>query len=204
MTTKTKQRGVIYRCCKQGIFPHQLSSLLNSALRRLILSPKKLADRLHLSADARVLEVGPGPGYFSVEVARRLPRGRLELFDLQQEMLDKARRRLEAAELYNVGFTQGDACDLPYSDDQFDTVFLVAVLGEVSNPARCLQNVYRTLRPGGLLSITEQPGDPDFMPMSVVRRLAEQQGFEPIESYGRGRNYTANFRKPERGRRSEG
>ncbi|RLF40416.1 MAG: methyltransferase type 11, partial [Thermoplasmata archaeon] len=75
-------------------------------------------------------------------------------------------------------------------------VFLVAVLGEVSDPAACLEGIYRTLRPSGLLSITEQPGDPDFLPLSVVRALAEQQGFEFVESYGKKKNYTANFRKP--------
>jgi ubiquinone/menaquinone biosynthesis C-methylase UbiE len=60
---------------------------LGSALRRLVLSPEKLADCLHPDEAARVLEIGPGPGYFSVEVARRLSQGRLDLFDLQREML---------------------------------------------------------------------------------------------------------------------
>ena len=46
------------------------------------------------------------------ESARRIPQGHLELFDLQKEMLEKARRKIESAELHNVGFTQGDAVDL--------------------------------------------------------------------------------------------
>jgi len=121
------------------------------------------------------------------------------LFDLQKEMLEKARRKLETVGLRNVGFTQGDAGHLPFGENQFDVVFLVAVLGETPNPAACLQGIYCTLRPAGLLSITEQPGDPDFMPLPTVRALAEQQGFEFVESYGRGKNYTVNFRKPEGG-----
>ncbi|MCU4139097.1 MAG: Ubiquinone/menaquinone biosynthesis C-methylase UbiE/MenG [Thermodesulfobacteria bacterium] len=102
-------------------------------MRRLILSPQKLADRLHLKENFNVLEIGPGPGYFSVEVAWRIPHGHLELFDIQQEMLEKARRKLEVAGLHNVGFTQGDAVDLPFDENEFDVVFLVAVLGEVSD-----------------------------------------------------------------------
>ena len=190
--TKT---DIIKRYFGRGICPYQLSFVLGSVLRRLVLSPEELADRLHLDATARVLEVGPGPGYFSVEIARRLPQGRLELFDLQPEMLEKTRRRLETAGLRNVGFTQGDACNLPYSENQFDVVFLVAILGEVPHPAACLQGIYRTLQPAGLLSITEQPGDPDFVPLPTVRALAEQEGFEFVESYGQGKNYTVNFRK---------
>ncbi|MCK4471496.1 MAG: class I SAM-dependent methyltransferase, partial [Anaerolineae bacterium] len=117
---------VIKRNLGRGLFPHQTSFTLVLPLRRLILSPEQLADRLHLNGASQVLEVGPGPGYFSVEIARRLLKGRLELFDLQKEMLEKTRRRLETAGLRNVGFTQGDACNLPYSEDQFDVVFLVA------------------------------------------------------------------------------
>ena len=169
-------------------------------MRRFILSPKKLADRLHLKEDFNVLEIGPGPGYFSVEVARRIPQGHLELFDIQEEMLEKAHHKIESAGLHNVGFTQGDAIDLQFDDDEFDVVFLVAVLAEVSDKERCLDAIYKILKPSGLLSITEQPGDPDFLPLSVVRSLAEKQGFEFIESYGRKKNYTANFRKPDQKR----
>lgn len=190
-------KGAIKRFFGKGAYPPLLSFWLHFPLRRLILSPQKLADRLHLKKDSRVLEIGPGSGYFSVEVARRLPHGHLELFDLQQEMLEKARRKIEASGLHNVGFTQGDATGLPFGENEFDVVFLVAVLGEVSNKDKCLGAIYRVLKPTGLLSITEQPGDPDFLPLSVVRSLAEKQGFEFVASYGMKKNYTANFRKPD-------
>jgi len=53
----------------------------------------------------RVLEIGPGTaGYFSAEVARRIPWGSLELSELQREMPEKVRHRIEAARLRNVGF----------------------------------------------------------------------------------------------------
>ena len=58
-------------------------------MQRLILSPKKLADRLHLKEDFNVLEIDSGSGYFSVEVARCIPQGHLELFDLQKRCLKK-------------------------------------------------------------------------------------------------------------------
>ena len=142
-----------------------------------------------------MLEIDPGLGYFSVEVARRIPQGHLELFDIQKEMLEKARHKIGSAGLHNVGFTQGDVVDLSFDENEFDIVFLVAVLGEVSDKEKYLDAIYRILKPSGLLSITEQPGDPDFLPLSVVHLLAEKQGFEFIKSYGRKRNYTANFRK---------
>ena len=188
---------ILKRFLGKGICPYQISFVLDSPFRRFILSPKKLADRLHLKENFKVLEIGPGSGYFSVEVARRIPHGHLELFDLQKGMLEKAHHKIEAAGLHNVGFTQGDAVNLPYDENEFDVVFLVAVLGEVTDPEACLQSIYKVLKPSGLLTITEQPGDPDFLPLPVVRSLAEKQGFEFVESCGKKKNYTANFRKPD-------
>jgi ubiquinone/menaquinone biosynthesis C-methylase UbiE len=191
-----KWRDIIQNFAGRGTCPHQLSSTLDLPLRRLVLSPEELAQRLHLDAASQVLEVGCGPGYFSVEVAQRVPQGRLELFDLQREMLEKARRKLDRAGVGHIGFTQGDARRLPFTAGCFDVAFLVTVLGEVPDPAACLRGLYRLLRPGGWLSITEQPGDPDFQPLPVVRTLAEQQGFTFIEAYRRRwRHYTVNFTK---------
>jgi len=175
---------------------HEHASHLLNPLRKLILSPKKLAKRLDLRKDSKVLELGPGPGYFSLEVARSIPAGVLVLVDIQQEMLDMTRKRLEKMGITNVEYIKGDAVSLPADSESFDVVFLVSVFGEVPNRGQCLRELYRVLRPKGLLSITEQPGDPDFIPMPEVQKLVEKEGFHFERSYGRGKNYTINFRKP--------
>ncbi len=191
-------KNSVKRFWGKGTYPPLLSFFLNLPLRKLILSPRTLAGRLHLKENSRVLEIGPGPGYFSVEVARRVPSGRLELLDVQRKMLEKTRQKTDAAGLRNVGFTRGDAVHLPFAENTFDVVFLVAVLGEISNAKKCLSEIFRVLKPQGLLSVTEQPGDPDFLPFAVVRPLAEKQGFEFVETFGKNKNYTLNFKKSPR------
>src|SRR6267142_6542036 len=118
---------------KRRIFPHQFSCLLDNPVRRFLLSPDDLADRLQLSETSRVLEVGPGSGYFSVELAKRVPRGELVLLDLQSEMLAKARRKLESLGVHNVRYMAAHAsCYLECPDNYFDVALLVCVLGEIS------------------------------------------------------------------------
>lgn len=70
-----------------GICPYQLSFILESPFRGFILYPAKLANRLHLKKNLKVLEISPGSGYFSIEVTRYIPCGYLELLDIQQGML---------------------------------------------------------------------------------------------------------------------
>jgi tRNA A58 N-methylase Trm61 len=90
-------RDVWSRFIGRGTYPHEFAFLLLIPLRSLLLTPRKLVARLHLTETSRVLELGRGPGFFSVGVARNVPRGHLCLVDLQREMLEKARRRLRRA-----------------------------------------------------------------------------------------------------------
>lgn len=176
-------------------YPHQLSFLIDNPLRRLLISPEQIAERLGLAEDSRVLEVGPGSGFFSVELARRVPRGQLELFDLQPEMLTKARRKLEVAGMQNVGFTRGDARELPFELESFDRALLVAVLGEVPEPERCLRGLRDVLIPGGLLAVHEHLPDPDWILPERLDQLLSPASFELVKRYGPAWNYTAVYRK---------
>lgn len=190
----TRWRDVWRRFSGRGAYPHELAFLLTVPLRRLIQPPRALVGRLRLQPDSRVLEVGPGPGYFSADVSRAVPRGRLVLFDLQREMLAKARRRLRRAGLANAAFVQGDGARLPFRSGSFDAAFLVAVLGEVPDPAGCLESLHRVLRPGGLLSITETIGDPDALSQADARALAASKGFELVDVIVGRAGFTASFR----------
>jgi ubiquinone/menaquinone biosynthesis C-methylase UbiE len=177
-------------------FPHRLSFLLDNPFRRLLIAPETLVERLSLRPDARVLELGAGPGFFSVALARQIPLGRLEVVDLQPEMLAKARRRLERARLPNVGLTQAEAGALPFPEASFDLALLVAVLGEVPDARRCLRSVWRVLRAGGVVAFHEHWPDPDRIRPADLRRVLESEGYLHQQSYGRWYNYTAIFARP--------
>jgi ubiquinone/menaquinone biosynthesis C-methylase UbiE len=194
-----ERAALLRRLAGSGVYPYQFAGLLLLPLRRVVLSPADLAACLHLDAAARVLEVGAGPGYFSVEIARRLPQGHLELLDLQPEMLARACRRLERADLRNVGYTVADAAHLPFAAASFDVALLVTVLGELADRAGAMRELTRVLRAGGLLSITEQAGDPDRLTPAALAALVEPAGFEAAQTYRRRLSTTSNFRSLARG-----
>jgi arsenite methyltransferase len=182
----------------RGLFPHQMSFVLDLPCRKLLLSPRKLVARLALTDTSHVLEVGTGSGFYSLGVARRLSNGHLQLLDLQPEMLKKARRKLQAGGFPNAGFTLADAGKLPFNEHSFDVIFLVTVLGEVADQKAFLVEAHRALKPAGILSISEHYPDPDFSSFTEVRLLAEKEGFEVAERFGAKFNYTVNFRKSNR------
>ncbi len=190
-----RDRAVV-RALGRGYFPYQFAWLIDNPLRRVLVTPKRLADRLPVTADSCLLEVGPGSGYFSIELARRTRGGRLELLDLQPEMLAKARRKLRRAGMRHVGYTAANASDpLPFPDETFDIAVLVAVLGEVPNAESSLRELFRVLRDGGSLAIHEHVPDPDRIDFPALRTLAESQGFNLDSRWGPSWNYTATFRR---------
>lgn len=180
----------------RGIFPHEISFFLELPWRNMVLSPQELVARLSLTPRSRVLEVGAGSGFYSATVAGQVPEGCLTVLDLQPEMLKKAEEKLRARGASNVLYALADAGRLPFEQESFDAIFLVAVLGEIVERRSFLGEALRVLKPRGLLSISEHIPDPDFSSSSKVRSLVETEGFEFSRLYGRRWAYTANFRKP--------
>lgn len=179
----------------RGVFPHELAFLIDNPARSFLLSPARLADRLPLTNSAFVLEVGAGSGFYSAEVARRISRGHLVLLDLQPEMLVKAKPKLAAEGLNNVGYIVADAGALPFKGNTFDVIYLVTVFGEITNQQFFLTEVRRVLKSGGTLSVSEHYPDPDFSSLKKVKLLAEKEGFEFSTRYGAAWNYTTNYSK---------
>ena len=143
----------------------------------------------------RVLEVGPGTGYYSLDVARQLaPDGRLDVLDLQQPMLDELMRRAAVAGAANVVATQGDARDLPFPAATFDAAFLVATLGEIPDRDQALRELHRVLKPGGRLVVGEGQPDPHMLTIDDLRGRAEAIGFVFDEHEGTPFGYFARFR----------
>lgn len=180
----------------KGRFPAGASFLLNNPFRRLIKSPSLLVRRLALSPHMQVLEIGAGSGYYSVEVARKLFAGQLTVLDIQAGMLKLNEEKMRSAQITNVIPVLAGADRLPLGDNYFDCSFMVTVLGELENKEESLSEAYRVTRPAGLLSISEQRTDPDFLRFQEVNRLAKEAGFHLEQYFGWCWNYTANFRKP--------
>lgn len=171
---------------KAGTFPypHWASILLDNPIRRTLESPAVTIDAIGLRGDENVLEVGPGPGFFSLELASRLSSGHLHLFDIQPEMLDKARRKLESAGYRSTGFHVGTAgADFPFPADVFDVAFLAEVIGEIPDRSACLRSLARVLKPHGKLVFREAFPDPDRLSVSELRALVEPHGFAFIDGH---------------------
>jgi len=142
-----------------------------------IVTRDRLRDVLRPRPGERILEIGPGTGYYTLDMAEWVgPEGVVEIFDLQREFLDHTMGRAAERNLANVVPTQGDATSLPYGDDTMDAVVLTAVLGEIPDRAAALREIRRVLKPDGRLVVGELFGDPHFTTLAGLKHQSDKAG----------------------------
>jgi SAM-dependent methyltransferase len=181
--------------------PARLAPVLTAPWRsRLFGTPEQILDRAWVMPGMRVLEIGPGPGVYTVPLARRVAAqgkgGSVTCVEIQVEMIAMLRERLQDVGVQNVEVIQGDGRHMPLPDGSFDLVFLTGVLGETPDLAALFSECARVLKPGGTLAVTEQVSDPDFRLPSTVQTLAANAGFAEAGRVGLSWwTYTARYRK---------
>jgi ubiquinone/menaquinone biosynthesis C-methylase UbiE len=111
----------------------------------------QLYRRANLLRAERVLDVGCGTGVLTEELARRT-RGEVTGLDLDPLRISFA-RALDGEARYQ----EGDALDLPYSEDHFEVVLCHFLLLWVSDPQRAVNEMARVTRRGGCVLVCAEP-----------------------------------------------
>lgn len=179
--------------------PAIVGRFLDSDVRRMMQPPGPVVARSGFRPGMRVLEVGCGSGAYTTYVARAVgPQGEVYALDIQPEMLAQIAAKLRQPENFdicNIRLVEHSAYDLPFEDGYFDLVYLITVLQEIPDRRQALREIYRVLKPGGRLAVTEFLPDPDYVPASSTIRLCTSVGFVLDACLGNAWTYTARFRR---------
>lgn len=128
--------------------------------------PDLIMDELGISDASVVADLGAGGGWFTIRLARRVgPNGKVFAEDIQPEMIESIRRRVEREKVTWVHPVLGTATD-PNLKEPVDAVLIVDTYHEMEAPDVLLRNVARALKPNGRIGIVEHtkngggPGPP--------------------------------------------
>ena len=97
-----------------------------------------------------LLDIGTGPGYLPIEIAKKSSSVCIIGIDLSRKLLDMARLNADRAGLSDrLSFKLGDAGCINFEDGYFDMVVSTGMLHALKNPVKVLQEIFRVLKPGG-------------------------------------------------------
>ena len=119
-----------------------------------IYATQRLVRRCHLSAGQHVLDIGSGTGYTACYLAREY-QARVVALDVNRQSVTGARERVSReGAITQVRIAQADAHRLPFPSSAFDAVLVESVL-VFCNAAAVVQEIYRVLKPGGVVGVNE-------------------------------------------------
>jgi ubiquinone/menaquinone biosynthesis C-methylase UbiE len=103
----------------------------------------------HLPAGT-ILDIGTGPGYLPIEIAKRSSDVRIIGVDLSRKLIDLARSNAaRACQSDRLQFKLGNAGRIEFEDSVFDMVISTGMLHSLKAPVKVIQEMYRVLKPGG-------------------------------------------------------
>ena len=151
-----------------------------------------------VSAGQVVVDLGAGPGFFTLPAARMVGSGgRVYAVDVEPPMLDLCRHRAKEAGLTNVETVHSAETHIPLPDATADRVLIAFVLHEADDVAAMLREAARLLRPGGEIAVAEwlkaegTPGPPldHRIGEDDLTHYAAQAGLRPVPTDHRSENY---------------
>jgi len=149
----------------ERMFRHEHAHKLDDPERETWLPVAVVVQQLGLRPGMHVADIGAGTGYFAIPMARAVsPGGRVLAVDVQPEMLDRLRARLEPGA--PVALVEGEATRTTLADLAVDLAFYANVWHEFDDREAALAEAARILKPGGRITIldwrpdVEQPPGP--------------------------------------------
>jgi len=150
------------------------------------LDPFRVLSHCPVSPRDTVADIGCGPGYFTLPLAKYLINGKVIALDTSDEMIEACQARLDEARMGNVEVLKCDDYEFPVAPASMDGLFIAVTLHHPDDPLRFLTAAKEMLRPGGWCFIVEwhkretESGPPQEMRIGVdeLRQIALDSGLK--------------------------
>jgi len=118
--------------------------------------PDRIMDALGIGEGSVAADLGAGGGWFTVRLARRVgPNGKVYAEDIQPQMVEATRRRVQREALRNVETILGTPVDPKLPPGSIDALLIVDAYHEVEQPVTLLRNIAKALKPTGVIGVVD-------------------------------------------------
>ncbi|GHU73358.1 methyltransferase type 11 [Spirochaetia bacterium] len=130
----------------------------------------------HLSDNVNILEVAPGPGYFSIELAK-MGNYNITGMDISADFVEICKTNAKR-ENVNINFVQGNVSAMDFGDNTFDFIFCSAAFKNFKEPVTALREMHRVLKQNGIALILDMNHDASREKLAEAAAKISKTGFE--------------------------
>ena len=154
----------------------RMMSLVHETLYGLFRDPYKALNAAGLEPGQTVLEVGCGPGFFTVPAAKTVgEKGSVYALDVNPLAVNRVRQKIAEEGVTNVKTVLADAAQTGLPDQSFDLILLFGFAHPIGSLESILAELHRLLKPAGILSIEgrSRPSNELFRPVKRQGRISQ-------------------------------
>jgi ubiquinone/menaquinone biosynthesis C-methylase UbiE len=160
----------------------RMMSLVHETLYSLLRDPYKILNAAGLEPGQKVLEVGCGPGFFTIPAARIVgEKGSVHALDINPLAVERVQQKIEKEGVTNVKTILADAAQTGLPDQSFDLIFVFGFVRPIGNLENILTKLHRLLKPAGILSVEGRLWPPNqlFHPVKRPGRISQFRKVSP-------------------------
>ena len=166
---------------KNRICSVKKAGFLDLGIRKLFQNPKKILEP-YIPNGMTVLDVGCGPGFFSIEIAKMVGEtGKVIAVDLQDGMLQKLKRKINNTSLKNIIYLHKCRENKIGLNKKVDFILIFYMLHEVPDQLGFLNEIKNLLNPEGKVLIVEPGFHISKKDYEYSIELSKKIGFKKIE-----------------------
>lgn len=177
---------------KTHVCPVWIGYILANPLRKLLENPVKMLSP-YIQPGMKILEIGPGMGFFSIPLAKMTGKsGKVYCVDIQKKMLKKLNKRAKrkgVEDEIELCLAINNSQNIAFLENQIDFCLLAYVVHEVPDQSKLFSEISTAMKKGAKVLLLEPKGHVDEQAWQKSLEIAGECGFSKhkINSINRSR-----------------
>ena len=143
-----------------------------------------LIENMRIKSNDKIADIGAGSGYHVLRMAPLVKNGVVYAVDIQSEMLEVIKSKIELLKIKNVKTILGTEKSIQLPNNSLNKILMVDVYHEFSYPKEMILSIKNALKQDGELFLIEYRGEDPEVPIKKIHKMSEKQALKEMEVAG--------------------